>query len=98
MTSAENVLQTVQKFFQDVVAPDVRELKIRVKVLDEKLNALDAKMDLQFKTLSDKMDLQFQTLMSAISESKLLGEISALRATGPLAERVARIEEREKQQ
>jgi hypothetical protein len=49
---ADNVLETIQKLVQDVIAPDVRELKARV-------DALDHRMDDRFKALEQRMDDRF---------------------------------------
>lgn len=86
MTSTENILQTLQPLIQDVIAPDVRELKVRMAALEE--------MEFQSKALNEKLDLQFRALMSAISESKAQGEITALKAITDLHERVAVLESR----
>ena len=37
----ENVLQTLQQFIQDVLAPDVRELKVRIGVIEKQIGALE---------------------------------------------------------
>jgi hypothetical protein len=69
---AENVVQTAQQFLQDVIAPDVRELKVKLSALEQKtdlrFDALEKKMDLRFKVveekfeaLEDKMDLRFES-------------------------------------
>ncbi len=70
---AENILETLQHVIQDVIAPDVRELKVRVASLEkqmdvrfaavnEKLVAMNEKMDAQFKAFSEKTDTQFKAL------------------------------------
>jgi hypothetical protein len=60
---SENVLQTLQQLVQDVIAPDVRELKVR-------LTSLEKQMDVRFDAADQKAEARFDTLMSAISESR----------------------------
>jgi hypothetical protein len=60
---SENVLQTLQQLVQDVIAPDVRELKVR-------LTSLEKQMDVRFDAADQKAEVRFDTLMSAISESR----------------------------
>ena len=74
---SENIAQTVQKVIQDLVAPDVRELKTLVtnlqsqlihvetslqKQIDQRFDAQDKKTDAQFKALDQKTDAQFKAL------------------------------------
>lgn len=42
---AEDSLQTAQGFIQDVLAPDVRELKVKVDALDKRIDLLDKRID-----------------------------------------------------
>jgi chromosome segregation ATPase len=42
---AENTLQTAQGFLQDVLAPDVRELKVKVDALSKRIDDLDKRID-----------------------------------------------------
>ena len=64
---SENILQTLQQLVQDVIAPDVRELKVRVasleKDMDVRFNAIDQRLD----AIDQKNELQFKALMAAIS-------------------------------
>ena len=72
---SENIAQTVQKVIQDLVAPDVRELKTLVanlqsqlihvesslqKQIDQRFDAQDQKTDAQFKALDQKLEAQSQ--------------------------------------
>ena len=55
---AENVLETVQRLVQDVIAPDVRELKVRLssleKSVDERFASLERQSDAQFKAIDER--------------------------------------------
>lgn len=82
---SENLLQTPQHLIQDVIAPDVRELKTRVSLLEKQI-------DVRFDAMDQKTDAQFKAIMAAISESKALGELANFRMIAALGERVAVLE------
>ena len=98
----DNVLETVQKLVQDVLAPDVRELKVRVGVLEKKVDDLDKKvddLDKRFDLLDrrfDALDKRFESfqaqLLAAMGELKASVEASTLREVSNLRERVAVLE------
>lgn len=63
---SENLLQTLQSLVQDVIAPDVRELKVRLASLEkqidvrfEAVNDKFAAVDGKFAAMNEKMDVQF---------------------------------------
>ena len=89
---SENIAQTVQKVIQDLVAPDVRELKTLVlalqKQIDQRFEAQDQKTDAQCQ----KTDAQFAALMAAFSEFKAQSELATIRVISQLSERVAVLE------
>ncbi len=99
----ENIAQTVQKVIQDLVAPDVRELKTLVtnlqsqlthvetslqKQIDQRFEAQDQKAEAQ----NQKADAQFRALMSALGEFKAQSELTTIRVISQLSERVAVLE------
>lgn len=84
---SENILQSLQQLVQDVIAPDVRELKVRSA-------SLEKQMDVRFDALDQKNDAQFRALMSAIAESKAQAELTSMRVIAALSERVAVLESR----
>ncbi len=45
---SENVLHTLQQLVQDVIAPDVRELKVRITALEKAVESLEKHMDVRF--------------------------------------------------
>jgi tRNA A37 threonylcarbamoyltransferase TsaD len=55
----DNVLQTLQHLIQDVIAPDVRELKVRLasyeKLVDERFSSLGKEMDTRFDVLEERI-------------------------------------------
>jgi hypothetical protein len=71
---SESVLQTLQHLVQDVIAPDVRELKASQVSLEKQIAALEKHMDVQFNIANQKndarfdaMDARFDALMSAVA-------------------------------
>jgi hypothetical protein len=59
---ADNILETLQHAIQDVTAPDVRELKVRVASLEKQIASLERQTDAQFKAFSEKTDAQFKSM------------------------------------
>jgi capsule polysaccharide export protein KpsE/RkpR len=92
----ENVLQTLQQLVQDVIAPDVRELKVRVRSLEKEMDvrftAMQRDMDARFSSLEQKIELQFRTVLSAIAESRAQAELTNVKLLASLSERVAVLE------
>ncbi len=100
---SENIAQTVQKVIQDLVAPDVRELKTLVTNLQSQLthveSSLQKQIDQRFEAQDDKAeaqnqkaDAQFRALMSALGEFKAQSELTTIRVISQLSERVAVLE------
>jgi len=84
---SENIAQTVQKVIQDLVAPDVRELKTLVTNLQSQLT-----QDKNAEAQNQKADAQFRALMSAFGEFKAQSELTTIRVISQLSERVAVLE------
>jgi capsule polysaccharide export protein KpsE/RkpR len=82
---SDNVLQTLQHVIQDVIAPDVRELKVRV-------SSIERQMETQYNSLRDQQDANFKALMAAIGESKARSELDAYKLIAALTERVVALE------
>jgi uncharacterized membrane protein YoaT (DUF817 family) len=57
----ENIAQTVQKVIQDLVAPEVKELKVIV-------SALQTQMDTRFETLQTQIDQRFDAQQTQIDQ------------------------------
>ena len=71
----DNVLQTLQQLVQDVIAPDLRELKVRQssfeKLVDERFNSLGKEMDMRFSAIEERMNSQAKEMdmrFSALEE------------------------------
>src|SRR5277367_6794285 len=80
---SENLLQTLQQLVQDVIAPDVRELKVRVASLEKQMDVRFDAVDVRFNALEQKMDAQFNALLAAIGESKPQSELTTMRLIAP---------------
>ncbi len=89
---SENVLQTVQQLVQDVIAPDVRELKVRVASLERQLESLEKHMETRFNLADQKSDAQFQAILSAIAESRAQAELTNMRVIAGPREQAAVLE------
>ncbi len=99
MSETENILQTIKTTVQDIVAPDVRELKVRMSSLEVRMTSLEARMSslenqikVQFDAFRGQSDAQFKAIMAAISQSKAESELSTYKQIAALSERVAALE------
>jgi capsule polysaccharide export protein KpsE/RkpR len=84
---SDNILETVQKFFQDILAPELRGLKAEVAGLRKEI-------DVRFTAMEERNNLQYMALLASLKELKASSELSTMRITAALAERVAVLEER----
>ena len=90
----ENIAQTVQKVIQDLVAPDVRELKVLVQGLQKQLDQRFEQIDRRFDAQRETSEAQFKALMAAFGEFKAQSELTNMRVIASLSERVAVLESR----
>jgi hypothetical protein len=89
---SDNVLQTLQQLVQDVIAPDVRELKVRLPELEKRMDVRFNQVDSRFSELEELIKSNHAIVMAAIGQMKDEGEVIALREIGVLRERVAVLE------
>jgi hypothetical protein len=91
---SENILQTLQNLVQDVIAPDVRELKVRVasleKDMDVRFNAVDLRfnaLDQRLSAMDQKMDQRLSAMdqKSELQFKAIMAAISESKAQGELA-------------
>lgn len=92
MGETENILQTIKTTIQDIVAPDVRELKARMTSLEGRMGSLEDQVKVQFEAFQRQSDAQFRALMAAIQQSRAEAELSTYRQLASLSERVAALE------
>lgn len=62
---ADNAIHTVQKLLQDLIAPDVRETKVR-------LEAFEKRVDAQFQSMRHENEAFRHEILAAIAELPLL--------------------------
>ena len=89
---SDNILQPLQQLIQDVIAPDVRELKVRLSSLEKQIDVRFDAIDHRFDSMDQKTDAQFKAIMAAIAESKAQAELTNMRVVAALSERVAVLE------
>jgi len=100
---SDNVLQTLQKLVQDVIAPDVRETKVRLEGLSKSTDAhfeamqkqLDFRfdsVDSRFNAMEKQMSSMEKSILSAIAESRAHSELASMSAIAALRERIAVLE------
>ncbi len=99
MGETENILQTIKSTIQDIVAPDVRELKAqmgalgsRMDTLGERMTSLENQIKVQFDSFQRQSDAQFRAIMAAIQQSKAESELLLYKQTSALSERVTALE------
>ncbi len=89
---SDNVVQTLQKLVQDVIAPDVRELKVRMESHAKETDARFKAVDIRFDTLEKQIDSMEKRILSAIAESKAQTDLANMSEVYSLRERVAVLE------
>ena len=77
---------------QDIVAPDVRELKIRNEAVRDQIAGLENRFNVRFDALESRADAQFKAVLAAIAQSKAEIELAILRQLASLTEQVAALE------
>ena len=106
---ADNVIETLQRLIQDVIAPDVRELKVRLSSLErsvderftsmeksvsERFTSMEKSVSERFTSLERQSEAQFKALLAAIGEARAQSELASTRDIAALSERVAILEVR----
>lgn len=92
MSEHENILQTVKTIIQDIVAPDVRETKIRVEAQKDQIAGLESRMNVRFDAMESRSESQFKAIIAAVGQSKAENELMVLKQLAALTERVAALE------
>ncbi|HEX8801404.1 MAG TPA: hypothetical protein VF772_22465 [Terriglobales bacterium] len=63
----ENIIETIRKAVQDLVAPEVRQIKADVGALGAKVDVLDSKFESKF----DALHAEYDALRSEVSSPRL---------------------------
>jgi predicted nucleic acid-binding Zn-ribbon protein len=87
-----DVVESVRKLLQDLVAPELRELKSDVKRVEAKIENETKRLEDKIDSMEDKMDTGFAQLRSALENANLRAELEATRDIANLRERVTRLE------
>ncbi len=81
---SENLLQTLQHLVQDVIAPDVRELKVRVASLEKQMDTRFESVDSRFDALEIQMSARFEAIewrlksQDSVAEARFEALLSAI--------------------
>lgn len=66
-----SVYDQVKQALQDIVAPEIKTLRIEIKRLDEKIDnrfaSLDEKVNTRFASLDEKIDTRFAALEARLT-------------------------------
>ena len=92
MGETENILQTIKTTIQDLVAPDVRELKARMGALESRMAGLEEQIKVQFEASQRQSDAQFRAIMAAIQQNRAESELGMYKQLSALSERMAALE------
>jgi hypothetical protein len=106
-TMSDNILKTIQSILQDVIAPDLREIKAQQAAMQQQMDlrfkAMDEQMQLQIGGLRQEIAIQInglnnnmahleKQLLSAYAASQLQVELTGTKAIVDIRERVAVLE------
>jgi hypothetical protein len=74
---AMGVYGQIKEAFQDIVAPELHALRGEIRVLDQKIIALDQKFDQKIDGVDSRLTIRIDALAAQIASSKaeLLSEI-----------------------
>ena len=86
---SENILQTVVR---DVIAPDVRGLKVRVSAQQEQAKVQFEALQSQIAGLIQQSETQYTALAAALGQNNVEAGPAMLRTISALSERVALLE------
>ena len=68
MSNGENIVQSVKTAIQDVVAPDVRELKVKTEALREQITSVDKRLSEQIASVDKRLSEQIASLERHMGE------------------------------
>jgi hypothetical protein len=93
---AESTLKTLQHIIQDIIAPDVRDLKVRVdsleKRMDERFDSLQRESHAQYNSILRENQAQYNSILAAISESRADSRLAFEQRIAPHNERASILE------
>ncbi len=62
MSDGENLLQTVKTVIQDVVAPDVRELKVKLDGLDKRIDSVETNLEKRISSVETNLEKRISSV------------------------------------
>jgi hypothetical protein len=96
---SENVLQTLQTAIQDVIAPDVRELKVRMGALEKQIDTQGKQNETQFESIRElvrsvllQQEANAKGLLAAVGEKKATHDLDTFKLIAALSERITALE------
>jgi predicted nuclease with TOPRIM domain len=87
-----DVVQSVRQLLQDFIAPELRELKSDVKLVDAKIDSEAGQLRADLRRLEGKVDSGFAQMKNLLENASLRAELEAARDIANLRERVTRLE------
>jgi nitrate/nitrite-specific signal transduction histidine kinase len=87
-----DVVQSVRQLLQDFIAPEFRELKGDVKLVDTKIDSEAGQLRADIRRFEGKVDSGFAQMRSLLENASLRAELEAARDIANLRERVTRLE------
>lgn len=100
---SENLIQTIKTTLQDVVAPDVKELKVRGEANREQTASLERRMDARFNSTDAALaalqihftaitEANTKAIIAAVAQGHAENEVMILRQLANLTERISALE------
>lgn len=89
---SENVLQTLQTAIQDVIAPDVRELKVRMAAFEKQSETQFQALRELIHSVLQQQEASSKALLAAFGEAKAKQELENYKLYAALSERVTALE------
>ena len=91
---AENIIAEIRKLLQDIVAPDLKALTIKVDGIQKQLELSEKSMSAQLDAFRAEMAAFRAEMRSEFQAQRTLLQNEVLRETSPIRERIASLEAR----
>ena len=63
-----NVYEQVKQALQDVVAPEIKELRVEIRRMDEKIDSLDKRLSEKIDSLDQRLNEKIDSLDQRLNE------------------------------
>lgn len=64
---SDNILKTIQSILQDVIAPDIREIKAQQAAMQQQMDLRFKEVDTRFKAMEQQIEIQIGGLRQEIA-------------------------------